>query len=218
LKWIGEIPEHWRIDKLRYVLNLSTGLSITKAEFVPEGIKCINYGDIHSKYTFDYIYSRDEVNKIPYDYITKKESATTEDGDFIFCDTSEDIEGSGNCLFIRDKGDEVVISGSHTIMGKPSKNVYSPFLGYLLKSKNVKSQIEIAVVGIKVYSITQKILKEVIFLLPPFEEQVAIGKFLDEKSKIIAESINNKNKLIEELESYKKSLIYEVVTGKKEID
>ena len=218
IEWIGEIPKHWEVDKLRYILSLSTGLSVTKAEFVDEGVECINYGDIHSRYNFDYVADRDLLSRVPCNYVDRKISAIANDGDFVFCDTSEDIEGSGNCLFVRDNKGRTVLAGSHTIIGKPIKEINSVYLAYLLKSRNIKAQIECSVIGIKVYSITQKILNNVIFSLPPIEEQREIAEFLDHKLNFMESLIKNKIKLISDLETYKKSLIYECVTGKREVD
>lgn len=51
--WLGEIPEHWEVKRLKDVLNFGTGLSITKKNLTKIGIFCVNYGEIHSKYGFE---------------------------------------------------------------------------------------------------------------------------------------------------------------------
>lgn len=53
--------------------------------------------------------------------------------------------------------------------------------------------------------------------VPPYEEQVDIGSFLDNTISDINDVITQKNTELEVLSEYKKSLIYEYVTGKKEI-
>ena len=52
---------------------------------------------------------------------------------------------------------------------------------------------------------------------PSFNEQQAIVSYLDQKCTQIDKLISIKQKKIEKLQQYKKSLIYEYVTGKKEI-
>lgn len=212
IEWIGKIPEDWEVIKLRYVLSLSTGLSVTKAEFVESGVPCVNYGDIHSKYTFDLDISRDKLNLVNKSHLENKATALAKKGDFIFCDTSEDIEGSGNCLFIREDDNLNIFAGSHTILGKPIQQIYSPYLGYLLKSSGIKSQIQSVVVGIKVYSITQKILKNVSLFFPTYDEQLKIASYLDKKVAQIDNIIKKTKESIEEYKKYKQSLISEVVT------
>lgn len=51
--WLGEIPSHWQIMKNKFILNFSKGLSITKENLLDEGIPCVNYGEVHSKYGFE---------------------------------------------------------------------------------------------------------------------------------------------------------------------
>lgn len=53
--------------------------------------------------------------------------------------------------------------------------------------------------------------------VPPYEEQVIIGKYLDEKVSEIDAIITQKREQLTVLADYKKSLIYEYVTGKKEV-
>jgi len=53
--------------------------------------------------------------------------------------------------------------------------------------------------------------------VPPYEEQVIIGKYLDEKVSEIDAIITQKREQFTVLADYKKSLIYEYVTGKKEV-
>jgi len=53
--------------------------------------------------------------------------------------------------------------------------------------------------------------------LPSIPEQQAIADYLDEKCAAIDAMVAEKEALIADLESYKKSLIYEVVTGKREV-
>lgn len=53
--------------------------------------------------------------------------------------------------------------------------------------------------------------------VPPYEEQLEIVEYLDEKIGLIDSVINQKECYIEELQVYKKSLIFEYVTGKKEV-
>ena len=53
--------------------------------------------------------------------------------------------------------------------------------------------------------------------VPPYDEQVRIGDFLDEEIKKINSVIAQKQKQLSILSDYKKSIIYEYVTGKKEV-
>ena len=60
-------------------------------------------------------------------------------------------------------------------------------------------------------------LKEIVYLLPPIQEQKEIANYLDNKCAEIDDIIKSKKEQVEIIEEYKKSLIYEYVTGKKEV-
>ena len=53
--------------------------------------------------------------------------------------------------------------------------------------------------------------------VPPYEEQVEIGKYLSKEISQIDDIIEQKQEQLTVLADYKKSLIYEYVTGKKEV-
>ncbi len=208
------VPKHWKINKIKYLFELYGGLNITKKNLIDTGIPVINYGEIHSKYGFHFDLRYDVVQKVDSHYLEYKNSLINQ-GDFIFADTSEDIEGSGN--FTCYLNEEMCFAGSHTIILKSKKFINYFYFSYLFESLLFRSQIQKKVEGIKVYSITQRILKSLILFEPPAEEQQQIVEYLDDKVSTIDNLIKDKTKVIEELENYKKSLIYEYVTGKKEV-
>ena len=57
---------------------------------------------------------------------------------------------------------------------------------------------------------------DIMFPVPPVDEQQDIMSVLSEKFAAVDKLIAIKKSKIEKLEQYKKSLIYEYVTGKKE--
>ncbi|MCG4585735.1 restriction endonuclease subunit S, partial [Anaerosalibacter bizertensis] len=212
------IPEHWEVVRLRELFKFRSGLTITKSDLKDKGIKVINYGEIHSKYKFDLDINRDKLKSVDEEYLNIKKSALVSKGDFVFCDTSEDREGSGNCIVIRENKDELIFAGSHTVIAKLKRKENPIFVRYMLFANSIKEQISSTVVGIKVYSVTQSILKTILGILPPLQEQKAIASYLDQKCCQIDKIINSKQQLLIEMEKYKKSLIYEVVTGKREVE
>lgn len=68
------------------------------------------------------------------------------------------------------------------------------------------------------YSISQKILKNITVIVPSkLDEMIQIADYLDKKCSKIDSAISNKEQLIEKLTEYKKSPIYECVTGKRKV-
>lgn len=194
------------------LFSTRTGLAITRTELMDEGIPCINYGEIHSKYNFDLDLNRDYLKNAPIEFLENKVSALTEENDFIFCDTSEDIDGSGNNVYIKNKSGKKLFAGSHTIILHPIIKANSKYLAYLFATSQWRSQIRSKVYGVKVFSITQTILKDTKLILPQYNTQQAIADYLDRKTSAIDSLIEDKQKLIELLKEKRQAIISEAVT------
>ena len=217
IEWIGQIPQHWEVEKLKTLFNFGKGLSITKDNLTETGIPVISYGQIHSKSNTGTQISEELIRYVSETYLENNIQSLVNRGDFIFADTSEDIEGAGNCVFV-DK-QLTLFAGYHSIILKNKEHDYNlgKYLSYLFKTDLWRIQVRANVSGIKVYSISQKILKQITALVPSKNEQKQIAEFLDKKCSEIDKTIEDKEKLIEKLVEYKKSLIYECVTGKRKV-
>lgn len=214
IEWIDNIPKHWEVNKLKYLFIFGKGLPITKEDLKDSGISVISYGQIHSKLN-NGIINDNLIRYVDDIYLKLEPKSLVNKGDFIFADTSEDYEGCGNNVYINK--DITLFAGYHTIILKSKKYQNNKYLSYLFQTDIWRKQIRSKVFGIKLFSITQKILKETSVIFPPLDEQEEIVQYLDDKCSQIDSIIEEKQSLIEKLEEYKKSLIYEYVTGKKQV-
>lgn len=80
-----------------------------------------------------------------------------------------------------------------------------------------RSQIRSKVSGVKVFSVSRRIISDATVIFPPIYEQKEICAYLDTKCAELDNLISAKLHLLDELASYKKSVIYETVTGKREV-
>jgi type I restriction enzyme S subunit len=215
IEWLGEIPEHWEAKKLKLVFNPSKGLTITKENLKDEGIECVNYGEVHSKFGFELDTNIHKLKYVDLSYLESDKRSLIESGDFVFADTSEDIAGAGNFTYLKSEGK--IFAGYHTIVLKPIENLNSRFFAYEFDSIPFRTQIRQAVKGVKVFSITQAILKNVQTWFPPKNEQKAISDFLTTETEKIDAIIFKAKEEIELLKEYKIALISEVVTGKIDV-
>ncbi|MBA8085875.1 restriction endonuclease subunit S [Citrobacter sp. RHBSTW-00089] len=180
VEWVGEMPSYWRISKLRFMFNFGKGLTITKENLQDEGIPCISYGEVHSKYGFEVSPKLHSLKCVDEKYLKDNSGSLLSKGDIIFADTSEDIDGSGN--FSQLITDDIVFAGYHTIIAKPFNRKNWRFYAYLLDCKELRTQVRHAVKGVKVFSITQAILRGLSIWLPTDDEQKNIAKFLDHET------------------------------------
>ena len=210
IPWIGKIPTHWNIEPFGRHFSYGKGLPITKANLTNEGIAVISYGQIHSKLNTGTKISKELIRYVSPTYIESNPQSILKINDFIFADTSEDLNGSGNCAF--NDFNNYIFAGYHTLIARPIRLDNPKYYAYLFQSQNWKNQIRSLVNGVKVYSINRAILKKTTLLFPPLSEQQHIVSFLDEKTAKIDEYIDKKNKEIEALKEWKKALIAHVVT------
>ena len=110
-----------------------------------------------------------------------------------------------------------IISPSYNVYRQLDKFYNSYYLDFLLRVKPLVEYYKSLSTGIRASRLRlypQQFLN-IMFPVPPIEEQDEIARFLCQKFLKIDKNINSKMQIIKKLIEYKKSLIYEVVTGKK---
>ncbi len=210
VEWLGKVPEHWGDSKARYLFSFGKGLGITKANLQDRGVPCVNYGEVHSKYGFEVDPAKHPLRCVSENYLNTSQDSLLRNGDLVFADTSEDIEGSGN--FTQLISEQAVFAGYHTVIARPHNRECSRFLAYLFESKECRAQIQHAVKGVKVFSITQSILRGTNLWLPSLPEQTKIAEFLDYETGKIDALIEQQQQLIALLKEKRQAVISHAVT------
>lgn len=214
VEWIAKIPLNWKITRFTKSFEFFKGLNIKKTDLVDSGAGVVSYGQVHAKNNNGYSLQADLIRYVAENLIDEK--SLLQEGDFVFADTSEDLEGVGNCIHI-DSSNELY-AGYHTLVARClDESICTKYFAFLFLTDIWRSQLRKNANGTKVYSVTQKMFKAVSCLVPPIEEQLKIVAYLEKKCDSIDRVISDKLTIIDTLTEYKKSLIYEVVTGKKEV-
>lgn len=198
IPWVGQFPTHWTKKKGKYILRY-----MSKPVKQDDGvITCFRDGEVTLR------------------------SNRREDG-FTMADKEIGYQGV-------DVGDLVVhgMDGFAGAIGiSDSRGKASPVLNVLNTKQNKKyimyylrsmayGEVFTALsTGIRVRScdLRWNKLAELLYPLPPIDEQNNIVNYIDEQIARTNEIIADKKTQIETLDGYKKSLIYEYVTGKKEV-
>lgn len=210
IAWIGEIPEHWEVRRMKSIYNFGKGLNITKADLVDKGISVISYGQIHSKLNTGTCIKDSLIKYVPEIFLENNNASLVKKGDIIFADTSEDLEGCGNCIYI--DRDMLLYAGYHTIIAKNISTFINKYFSYLFQTDCWRSQIRKTVNGVKLFSIPQRLLASTDIITPSTQEQQSIAAYLDQKCGEIDELITLQEEMITKLQSYKQSVITEAVT------
>lgn len=209
-KWIGQIPDDWKVERLKGHFSFGKGLPITKADLIEEGAPVISYGQIHSKANTGVKLDDSLERFVSKDFINSNPQSLVEEGDFIFADTSEDVEGCGACVYV-DKQKEL-FAGYHTIIARSNNKQNNKYFAYLFLTDNWRSQIREKVDGVKLFSTTQTILKQTYILLPPQDQQKKIADFLDAKCSELQAAIDNTKQTIEEYKKLKQAVITKAIS------
>ena len=213
--WIGKIPAGWEARNLTQCCDFFKGLAITKADLTESGTPVISYGQIHSKLNIGTHLRPELLRHVPEAIAAADPGSRLKVGDIVFADTSEDVEGCGNCVLI--DAEFPVYAGYHAIVARPDESGRSRYLSYLFNAPRWRAQIRAKVAGIKMFSITQRIFKGVSLLLPSVADANAIADYLDAECAKIDKAAGLVTREIELYRKLKRSLINEVVTGKRKV-
>ena len=199
----------WRQVRLKDCFSYGKGLNITKADLVEDGTPVISYGQIHAKQNDGTHLKGELLRYVPEELAESTPGARLKTGDIVFADTSEDLDGVGNCV-VNDVGDGVY-AGYHTLVARAKDPRNSKYLSYLFQTDCWREQLRKRACGIKVFSLTQRLLSNVKVVLPPHPEQERITAFLDEKCAAVDKVIEVKRKQLESIAGQRKSLITQSV-------
>ena len=209
--WLDWLPAGWSFGKMKYMFSYSKGLNITKADLVDQGVAVISYGQIHAKSNPGTTLKSELLRYVSSENPTITEKSQLKYGDIVFADTSEDQDGIGNAVLMDRR--EKVFAGYHSIIARPKDPHFSKYLSYLFRTDAWRSQLRMQASGIKVYSITQRMLAPVTYIIPSNKDEMnAIVSYLDDKVSQIDFIIFKAQKSIEEYKNLKQAVITEAVT------
>ena len=213
VEWLGEIPEGWRVTKLKNQAFLKPSNVDKKTHDNEIAVELCNYVDV---YYNDYI-----CNDIEFMHATAKQSEidkfSLEIEDVIITKDSEDPMDIGVPALVKEIKPNLVCGYHLTMLRKRTSNFSGAFLFWLLKDGAIASQLHREATGVTRWAISARNIKNTIFAIPNKKEQKAIANYLDKACKKIDTSKALIEQQIETLSNYRKSLIHECVTGKKRV-
>ena len=214
---LPKFSKPWKNISLGKVFNLITTYAFSREKLTTEDVDNgdiynIHYGDIHATYTgaiLDLGKERRVPMLISSDALPSK-MEFLKDGDLIMADVSEDYEGIGACLELKNIGARKVTGGLHTfVLRDAAEQTAEGFRGYLFREYGVAKELKRIATGVSVYSISKSKLIEVKLHLPPLEEQRAIAKVLEAADAEI-DALESKLALFKDQKKY---LLNNLVTG-----
>ncbi len=206
VEWIGNIPFHWKVKKIKYSATLTRGVFGHRPRNDPKyydgDYPFIQTGDVASSNKYIKIFSQtlSELGKSVSKEFKKGTIALTlaaNVGDAAILDFDSYFPDSVMAII-------------------PNKNINNVYLYYILSVMKTEF-LKVAIINTQMNLNVERVGNVYIPITFNESEQREIVNYLDLKCTEIDGAITDKKQQLETLEQYKKSLIYEYVTGKKEV-
>jgi len=210
---ITKIPEGWQVFSFDDIFHFLPTANYPRSFISDIGdIGYIHYGDIHTHKSEFLNCDKVAIPKI--DKLRIKNYPSIQEGDLVMVDASEDYEGVGKSIEIRNVSNKSIIAGLHTFLLRANSDlIINGYKGYLQNIEHVKKRMREIATGISVYGISKNNVKKILIPLPPLHEQRAIAEVLSDMDALIQaqEALIEKKKLI------KQGVMQELLTGKRRL-
>ena len=212
VEWLGEIPEHWEIQKMKFIGEVYAGITDKKGDDFSKQHK----NGFKPFIPFTNICNNFYINEDHYQFVNiddKENQKLVKSGDLLFLMSSETPEDIGLCsLFKNEKNKNVFLNSFCKGFRLNINSTVPSYLNYLMLSKPYRGYFALMGKGFTRINLKQEFIKNAPALLPPKEEQTTIANFLDEKCGKIDTAIAQKQQLIELLKERKQIIIQKAVT------
>lgn len=207
IEWLGDIPEHWEVRKIKSLGNAIIGLTYSPLELTDEG-----------KGTLVLRSSNVQNAKITYDdcvYVTTKipEKKRTIKGDILICSRNGSVRLIGKNAIIDEKASGQSFGAFMTIF----RSSYFEYLHYFFNSASFKAQSGLFSTS-TINQLTTGILNNILVAIPlDIKEQKLVVSHIGKETSIINKTIATIEKEIALVQEYRTALIAEAVTGKIDV-
>nr|AGQ19049.1 MedDCM-OCT-S30-C79-cds22 [Candidatus Actinomarina minuta] len=213
VEWIGEIPKHWKLKKLKYISKVSLS-SVDRHEYDDElKVNICHYTDVYKN---EYISNETQLQKGTCSE-SEFQKFSLVDKDILLTKDSESPDDIGIPTFVKGTFENTVCGYHIAIVRIFSDQIYSEYIYRLIQSKSSKDYFFTHSSGITRFGLGKGSIENLVIPIPPLNEQIEIAKYIElisSKSTSISKKLLKKISL---LKDYRQSLISSVVTGKVKI-
>lgn len=210
VEWIGEIPEHWEVIRLKFLLQYIIDCPHETPNYSFDGEYYVirtadeDYGFLRAD---EQMYRLDEK-----EYKHRIRRLSLDKDDIVY---GREGERWGLACIVPESNKYCL--GQRMMQFRCNEHIVPMFIMWALNSKNIYVQGCFDTLGSTSPHVNISTIINYEIPIPSYEEQNKLASFLEEKCSRIDKLIALKQQKIEKLQQYKKSLIYEYVTGKKEV-
>jgi restriction endonuclease S subunit len=209
VEWLGQIPEHWEARRLKFLAAepLKYGANEAAELDDKELPRFVRITDVNEDGTL-----RDETfRSIP------KETAEPyllKDGDILLARSGATV---GKSFQYSESWGVAAFAGYLIRFRLDSELLHPRFACHFFRTKAYWDWINSSLIQATIQNVSAEKYANLLFPLPPKEEQSAIAKYLDEKTGKLDGLIRKTETAIQTLEEYRTALITAAVTGKIDV-
>lgn len=200
IEWIGQIPENWSVNRLKYCATLDEEKLSEKTDSEYE----FKYIDISSVTEYGGIGT---VTEMTFGKSPSRARMIVHDGDTIISTVRTYLKA---IAYIEGGKDYICSTGFCVVT--PNEKIASKFCYFLLQSDYFVQKIVMDSVGVSYPAINSAKIGNIQIVLPPYEEQARIVDYLENKCAEMDALIAAKEKSNALLKERRQSIIYEAVT------
>lgn len=208
--WLGQIPDHWEIKKLKYISEIILGkmlqneASSEKDEYKPYlKAQNIRWENVDVSEVEEMWFKEPEIVR----YRLEKFDLLVSEGG----------EVGRTSIWLNELG-ECYIQNSVNLVRMNASNANYKFYLYFMMQLGSAKLFDAIVNRVSISHLTREKLKEIQLAYPPIDEQRSISKYINQKSDVINLSIKKLEHQIEKIKEYRTSLISAAVTGKIKVE
>ena len=211
VEWLGEIPEHWEVKKMKFIGNIYAGINGKKGDDFSK-----EYSDgIKSFIPFTNICNNIKIDDNQYQYVKISENENqnrVKKNDILFLMSSETLDDIAKNSIYLGENTELYLNSFCKGFRISKHNVNAEFVNYLFLSTTYRNYFSLVGRGFTRINLKQEFINDAYALLPKLKEQTAIANFLDNKTTKIDQAIAIKQQQIALLQEHRQILIHKAVT------
>jgi type I restriction enzyme S subunit len=210
IEWIGDIPEHWSMRRVKHVSIFTTSGPRGWSERVgEEGQIFVQSGDLNDSLDVDF----SNAKRVQVEGGAETSRTQLYHGDVVVCITGAKTGNVAVCMVVP----EPAYVNQHLCLVRPDcKGVVPAFLGILLKSRIGQTYFELSQYGLK-QGLSLENVREAPVLLPPISEQASIVAFIGAETVKLDSLTAEAQRAIVLLQERRAALISAAVTGQIDV-
>ncbi len=212
VEWLGDLPEGWRVVRIKYLGKIISGFAFNSMDFTASGVRVLKIANVKTM-SLDWT----DESFLPEHFFEKYSSFSVRDGDLVIALTRPIISTGLKAAVAEMNGERVLLNQRNAVF-RACEALRMEFMYYLVFSRYFVADFEnrIDFTG-QQPNISPLSIGEIAIALPQLDKQDAIVAYLKERLGYLNRIQEKMRTEITLFLEYRTRLIADVVTGKLDV-